>query len=192
MKRIFDTLISFLLCVIIAPVFILLFILIKLTSKGPAIFRQERIGKDAKTFRIYKFRTLSVEALKYEANPLDDDPRIKGFAKFVRLTGLDELPQLFNVLKGDMSLVGPRPCMPFEREELERAFGDLWQERSKLLPGITGLWQVSRKNIASVEDKVFYDSIYIRRHSLWLDGVILLKTAIIPLKIIFKYLNSKH
>ena len=162
---------------------------IKINSKGPAIFSQERIGRNDRSFRCYKFRTMYNDAEKrldtlLENNPeakeeweqywkLQDDPRITTIGSFLRKTSLDELPQLFNVLKGDMSLVGPRPVTKKEIDEY-------YKESAKLCfgvpPGITGLWQVSGRSNTNYNYRIALDLWYVRNWNLWLDIVILLKT----------------
>jgi len=167
---------------------------IKIDSKGPVIFKQKRLGKDGKPFMFYKFRSMYTDVddkihREYLKNLIKngkaaenggkegvykivDDPRITRVGRFIRKTSLDELPQLFNVLKGDMSLVGPRPGLPYEFEEYEE-----WhKERIKVLPGITGLWQVSGRNALTFEDMIVLDLYYIENMSPWFDLQIMLKT----------------
>lgn len=195
LKRFFDYSVSILLLPVIMPLIILFSIIIKLTSPGPVIFSQERIGKNGKTFRCYKFRTMHLDAdrrLKelLENDPkareewqktwkLKNDPRITPFGKFLRKTSLDEIPQIFNVLKREMSLIGPRPVV---REELERFYKENSTFYCMIPPGITGLWQVSGRSNTTYEERVSLDCWYVRNWSLWLDLVILLKT----IKIVFK------
>ncbi len=161
-------------------------ILIKLTSRGPILFRQERVGLD-RNFIFYKFRTMYANADKKHGElmrkhgimfKLENDPRITPLGKFLRKTSLDELPQFFNVLKGEMSLIGPRPPMP---EEV--ALYNKWQKkRLGVKPGITGLWQVSGRSEVSFNEWVKLDVYYIENWSLWLDCQILLKTIVVVLK----------
>lgn len=195
LKRTTDYIISILLLPFIIPLIVIFSILIRLTSKGPAIFTQERIGKNGRTFRCYKFRTMYVDAeerLKalLESNEklreewarnwkLRNDPRVTGIGRFLRKTSLDELPQIFNVLKGDMSLVGPRPVV---KDELERYYRESSAIYCLVPPGITGLWQVSGRSNTTYEGRVALDCWYVRNWSLWLDIVILLKTAKAVLK----------
>jgi len=164
-------------------------LMIKLDSKGPAIFSQERVGKKGRPFRCYKFRTMYENADSMLAGlladspdlrdrweqywKLDDDPRITRIGRFLRTTSLDELPQIFNVLKGEMSLVGPRPVTS---EEIEVHYRDQAQLCFSVPPGITGLWQVSGRNNISYAYRVGLDSWYVRNWNLWLDIVIILKT----------------
>lgn len=163
------------------PLQIPIAIIIKATSRGPIFFTQERVGRD-RNFRFYKFRSMYQDAdkrhkelIKQYGNmfKLKDDPRVTPIGKFLRKTSLDELPQFYNVLRGDMSLVGPRPPMPIEvarytREERKRVGG--------VKPGITGLWQVSGRSDISFDEWVKLDAYYIENWSLWLDIIIILKT----------------
>lgn len=193
-KRLFDYLAGLILFLFLIIPIIVISLLIKLTSKGPAVFRQERIGKNGTTFMCYKFRTMYIDAderlkeilEKYpEAKAewqkywkLKNDPRVTHIGKFLRKTSLDELPQIFNVLKGDMSLVGPRPYLPREQDALE----DFTEIIHSVPPGITGLWQVSGRSNKTYEERVALDCWYVRNWNLWLDIVILLKT----IKVVFK------
>ena len=189
-KRAVDVAGSALGLLLLAPVLLLLALAVKLTSRGPAIFAQDRCGRGGRTFRFYKFRTMvaDAEARKQELAHLNEvqgpafkltrDPRITPLGRLLRRTSLDELPQLWNVLKGDMSLVGPRPPT---REEVER-YSDRHAQRLSVIPGITGLWQVSgRSRIADFERWVDLDLEYIRSWSLWLDLRILVRTVVVVL-----------
>jgi len=195
MKKIFDLIVSFFLLVILAAPMLFIAALIRINSKGAAIFSQDRIGRKGRTFRCYKFRTMfsdageSFDAL-LEKNPeaqdewnnhrkLRNDPRVTTIGRFLRKTSLDELPQIFNVLKGDMSLVGPRPVTRMEidtyyREQAKLCFG--------VPPGVTGLWQVSGRSNTKYGNRIALDSWYVRNWNLWLDIVILLKTFRVVLK----------
>ena len=190
-KRLFDILLSFLMIVILSPLYLIISFLIKMTSKGPLIFKQERIGKDGKLFKMYKFRsmyTMEEEEdeerkklmLEYMQNEESDtagtkiinESRITWIGKFIRKTSLDEMPQLFNVLLGNMSLVGPRPCLPYEYENY-----DSWQRRRvKATPGCTGVWQVWGRSVVSFKDSIILDIYYLNNMSPWLDLQLLLKT----------------
>lgn len=184
-KSVFDFLVSFITITILSPVFIGIAAGIKLTSKGPIFFKQKRVGMRGRKFWVYKFRTMvtNAEDLKaslMEQNEMDGptfkmakDPRITGIGHFLRKTSLDELPQFFNVLLGDMSIVGPRPPVPTEVQEYER-----WQlRRLSMKPGITCIWQISpSRNDVSFEDWMRMDLEYIDNWSLRLDFVIILKT----------------
>lgn len=195
-KRISDMIISAISLLILAPVLLLISALIKFDSEGGVFFRQERVGMDGRKFLCYKFRTMRADADervhreayrrniegRREANAGDDekpvfgkvrnDPRVTNIGKFLRRSSLDELPQLFNVLKGDMSVVGPRPPIPYEVENYQ-----LWhRKRLDMKPGITGLWQVSGRNRLTFEEMVKTDLFYIENWSLWLDLKIILLT----------------
>ncbi|RJO61507.1 sugar transferase [candidate division WS5 bacterium] len=184
-KRIFDFIISTIVLIILAPIFLLVAVFIKITSEGSVLFKQERCSLYGRKFNFYKFRTMVVDAesrlkdiLKYnEMNgpvfKMSNDPRVTKIGKWLRKYSLDELPQLWNVFKGDMSLVGPRPPLPSEVEKY-----DNWQRRKlSMRPGITCLWQVSgRSEIADFNEWMKLDLEYIDNWSLWLDFKILLKT----------------
>jgi len=184
-KKIMDIFGSLLGIIILSPVMVLLGILIKTSSPGPIIFKQPRVGLRGRQFQLYKFRTMVVNAdeLKKELEDLNeadgpafkiaDDPRVTKIGKFLRKTGLDELPQLFNVLKGEMSLIGPRPPLPEETTQYER-----WQlRRLSVKPGLSCFWQVKPdRNSIKFEKWMELDLAYIDNWSLRLDFVILLKT----------------
>jgi len=143
-------------------------------SPGPAIFRQERVGRDGKIFQIQKFRTMYSDVERYAVAPMDgSDPRITPFGRFLRITSLDELPQIFNVLKGEMSLVGPRPEMPF----IVASYDEWQRRRLSVKPGITGLWQILGRKDLPMHENLQYDFYYIRNRSLAQDLSILLRTV---------------
>jgi exopolysaccharide biosynthesis polyprenyl glycosylphosphotransferase len=177
-KRIFDFVVSLILLLILIPVFIVIAIAIKIDSPGPVFFIQERVGKDGKIFKVIKFRTMYKDTPKFALSPRSQgDPRITKVGAFLRRWSLDELPQLINVLKGEMSLVGPRPEMPQIVAEYEP-----WQrERLKVKPGITGIWQILGRKDLPLEKNIQYDLIYVKNRSFLLDIIIILKT--IPLVI---------
>nr|WP_211176425.1 sugar transferase [Brasilonema sp. UFV-L1] len=191
-KRCFDLCCSIILLLILSPVYLLIALLIKLDSPGPIFFKQDRIGLHSKKFKIWKFRTMVADAEKMQKaletkNEIKDgvlfklknDPRITKIGKILRRYSLDELPQLFNVLLGQMSLVGPRPLPIRDVEKFQTAHFI----RQEVLPGITGLWQVSgRSNIDNFENTVKLDISYIENWSLWLDLKILLKTVQVVLR----------
>jgi exopolysaccharide biosynthesis polyprenyl glycosylphosphotransferase len=200
MKRTFDLIVSALAIALLLPVWLLIAVLIKLDSKGPVFFTQERVGMDGRLFLLYKFRTMKAGADselhreyqrafiagRAEANLGNDhkptykllaDPRITRIGKILRRTSLDEVPQLLNVLSGDMSLVGPRPPIPYEVEAYE-----LWhRKRLDMKPGLTGLWQVSGRNRLPFEEMVRLDLFYIENWSLLLDLKIILRTGFVML-----------
>ena len=185
-KRSVDFIGSIVLIVITSPLMILTAILVKLTSRGPILFRQERVGLEH-NFTFYKFRTMRAGAEKEHGKyikkygnmfKLANDPRMTPVGKFLRKTSLDELPQFFNSLKGDMSLIGPRPPMPEEVKKYTH-----WQRRRLgIKPGITGLWQVSGRSEVSFDEWVRLDAYYIENWSLWLDFQIFLKTIWVIIK----------
>ena len=180
-------------CVLIAfpsllPIMLLIAIVVKVGSKGPVLFKQERVGLLGKRFMIFKFRTMIagtgtavheayVTSLIETNGPMTKldahgDTRLIPFGRMLRAAGLDELPQLINVLRGEMSFVGPRPCLPSEYNR----YLPLQRERFRTLPGLTGLWQVSGKNRTTFNEMIDFDIQYIRMRSLWLDLKIMLKT----------------
>lgn len=183
-KRIFDFILSLIGIIILSPILLIVFIAIKLDSKGPAIFKQVRVGKDEKEFKIYKFRTMIVNAEKKRELELDpenldkfvfqskSDNRITKVGQFLRKTSLDELPQLFNVLIGNMSLVGPRPEIP----DVVKFYPESYKQRLKVVPGITGLAQVSGRGEIELGKTVGYDLTYIKKFSVLYDLKILFKT----------------
>lgn len=185
-KRLVDIVWSLLGLIVLLPIFLVVAVLIKLDDpKGPVIFKQARVGKDEKEFSMFKFRSMCSDAeekLKelLEHNEIEGamfkikgDPRITKVGKFIRKTSIDELPQLFNVLKGDMSLVGPRPPLPREVEE----YTDYDKQRLLVVPGCTGLWQVSGRNNLSFHQMVELDLKYIRENSIWKDIKLIFKTV---------------
>jgi exopolysaccharide biosynthesis polyprenyl glycosylphosphotransferase len=174
-KPIFDILVSVILLVMLSPILLIIVVLIKMNSKGPVIFKQDRVGKDGKVFEMYKFRTMDVDSNPYSVNPLDqNDPRITKIGKFLRKSSFDELPQLFNVLKGDMSIVGPRPEMPFIVEQ----YNENHRERLRVLPGVTGLWQLSGDRKKAIHENMDYDLYYMQNVSFFMDIAILIETLI--------------
>ncbi len=197
-KRTFDLIVAALTIAILLPVWVLIALLIKFDSRGPVFYTQERVGMDGRLFLLYKFRTMQAGADsqlhreyqrafiagRAEANvgnenkpayKLTSDPRITRVGKLLRRTSLDEVPQLLNVLAGDMSLVGPRPPIPYEVEAYE-----LWhRKRLDMKPGLTGLWQVSGRNRLPFEEMVRLDLFYIENWSLLLDLKIILRTGFV-------------
>lgn len=172
-KRTFDLFVSAFLLVILSPLFLFIALGIKISSRGPVFFVQERIGRYGAFFNIYKFRTMHVEAPAY-ANKLDHDrAMIFSFGRILRKSSLDELPQLMNVLRGQMSLVGPRPDMPY----IVKSYNPVQRERLLATPGITGLWQISADRNTPIHENIDYDLYYIYNQSFLLDLVILARTA---------------
>lgn len=181
LKRIFDIVSSVFILILISPILLLTALLVKLEDpKGSIIYKQERYGKNNKPFMIYKFRSM-IEGAESKTGPVlatENDNRITKVGKFMRATRLDELPQLFNVLKGDMSLVGPRPERGFFIKQLSKEIYH-YGYRNTVQPGITGYAQIMGKYSSEVHDKLRFDLYYIRNYSFWLDIVILLKTFIV-------------
>lgn len=201
-KRVIDCVLAAVALVVISPLMLLIALLVKRSSPGPVLFVQERLGRDGRPFRFYKFRSMahnSDDAIHRqfaamfingdkggcaetnegeEVFKLKRDPRITPIGGLLRKTSLDELPQLFNILKGEMSLVGPRPPIAYEIENYQP-----WHmERLKAVPGLTGLWQVSGRSSVSFEEMVRLDVRYINEWSPWLDLKIVLKTVPVVLK----------
>jgi len=178
-KRIMDILISSAALVLLAPLMILVTFLIKRDSPGSAIFRQERIGLNGKPFQIFKFRSMFIDAPKYAITPEDkQDKRVTRMGSFLRRSSLDELPQLINVFRGEMSIVGPRPEMPFIVEK----YSPIIRERLKVKPGITGMWQISADRAKQIHDNIDYDLYYIENFSPLLDIVIIIRTFFMAIK----------
>ncbi|MHC4122171.1 MAG: sugar transferase [Planctomycetota bacterium] len=199
LKDISDFFIAIILLILTSPIFLITAIAIKVTSKGPVIFKQIRVGKHKKSFILYKFRSMytgssseshrkyiqKIMTEKSEQNTqegviykLTYDPRVIPVGRFIRKTSIDELPQLFNVLKGDMSIVGPRPVIPYELEYYDRKMF----KRFCVKPGITGLWQVSGRSMTTYTRMVAIDIFYINHWSVWLDLKILFKTVLVVFK----------
>jgi lipopolysaccharide/colanic/teichoic acid biosynthesis glycosyltransferase len=193
-KRLMDIALSLSLIIVIAPLLALLWCLVRMTSTGPALFRQERLGRDSKPFTMLKLRTmyvdnddrihrdyitnmLSADHAGAEGNgglfKLDGDPRVTPLGMWLRKTSLDELPQLINVLRGEMSLVGPRPVLPWEAH----LFAERYRRRFAVKPGITGLWQVSGRSRLSMRSALELDVEYAIRRSITLDLMILIRTV---------------
>lgn len=161
-KRILDTTIACVMLVVISPILLIVAITVKLDSKGPAIFKQDRIGKDFKPFKMYKFRSMVVNAQNMGTGvyAFAGDPRITKVGRIIRKTSLDELPQLWNIIKGDMAFVGPRAPVVGHFPKWEE-LNDAYKRRFSILPGITGLAQVTGRNELPWDEKVYYDNIYI-------------------------------
>ncbi|MGH2586131.1 MAG: sugar transferase [Dehalococcoidia bacterium] len=183
-KRTFDVLVSVIALIMTAPIWIVVSLLLW-TSPGPIIFRQTRCGKDGRPFTCYKFRTMVEDAHERRAEFLHlnqasgpvfkawDDPRVTSIGRWLRRTSIDELPQLINVLRGEMSIVGPRPPLPEEVDEYSQ-----WQlQRLAVKPGLTCLWQISGRSLIGFEEWVALDLAYISRRSFWYDVTIVLRTV---------------
>ncbi len=173
-KGIFDRTFAALLLIPGLPLIAVLVVLVRLTSRGPGIFRQERVGKGGEVFTMFKLRSMWVDAEHCSGAiwAKDDDPRTTPIGNYLRKFHLDELPQLFNVLKGEMSLIGPRPVPIYEVEE----YLDWHRERLAALPGVSGLWQVKGRSMVTFEEMIEMDIEYIHNQSLLLDLKIILLT----------------
>ncbi|GFZ33944.1 exopolysaccharide biosynthesis protein [Clostridium zeae] len=191
MKRVFDFISALIGVVVLFPIFIILIALIKLDSEGPAVFGHKRIGKYGKSIKVYKFRTMVVNADEVFKNftkeqkeefainfKLENDPRITKIGSFLRKTSLDELPQLFNILVGNMSVVGPRPIV---EKEIEK-YGEWADKLFSVTPGLTGYWQANGRSDTTYEERVQMDMYYVDNKSLILDIKIVFKTFISVLR----------
>jgi exopolysaccharide biosynthesis polyprenyl glycosylphosphotransferase len=182
-KRLMDIMLALILLLVCFPVMLFLYVYIPINSKGKAIYSQERVGINGSVFKLLKFRSMLTDAEKITGPVLAsaNDPRITSIGKFIRLTRMDELPQLINVLLGQMSFVGPRP----EREFYVKQFQEqmpLYSERHTVKPGLTGFAQVMGKYSTTVEEKLKYDLMYINNYSLILDIRIIIKTLFVVIK----------
>ncbi len=191
-KRALDLIVTLPLLILLSPLLLAVAVAIKCTSRGPVLFRQPRIGLSEQPFTMFKFRSMVVNAPsddsalrkafhdelagiaqpENESFKLHDDPRVTRVGKLLRATSFDEITQLFNVVRGEMSLVGPRPALDWEHD----AFAPKYRRRTDVLPGITGLWQVSGRSRLSTPDMLELDLAYVDRTSLWLDIQILFRT----------------
>ena len=186
-KRLIDIICSFVGILVLSPLFIIIAIIIKFTSKGPVFFSQKRVGRNGKEFDMYKFRSMVVNAEELKEKlaaqnemsgpmfKMKDDPRVTKVGKFIRKTSIDELPQLWNILKGDMSLVGPRPSLPKEVAQFE----DWMYKRLEVKPGLTCYWQVSGRNNIDFEDWMKLDIRYVEEKNLWIDIKLICKTVFV-------------
>lgn len=179
-KNVFDRIVALLVLVLLSPLLIIIVVIIKITSKGPVIFKQKRVGKNLIEFNVYKFRSMIVNAENIGAGLYFDgenDPRITKIGKFIRKTSIDELPQFLNILRGDMSLIGPRPLLPITYQQMTST----QKSRSLIKPGITGLAQVNGRNNLSMRERIDKDLYYINHFSLLLD----IKIIFMTIKILF-------
>lgn len=186
-KRLIDIIISSLGLIILFPILLIVGIIIKLESKGPVFFSQKRVGLNGKEFNMFKFRSMVVNAeeLKQKLESknemsgpmfkMKDDPRVTKIGKFIRKTSIDELPQLLNVLKGEMSLVGPRPSLPNEVKEFE----DWMMKRLEVKPGLTCYWQVMGRNNIDFEEWMKLDIKYVNDRSIWIDIKLIFRTVFV-------------
>lgn len=182
LKRFFDILISTIALIVLSPFFLIIAILIKVDSKGPVFFVQERRTKNGRLFKMYKFRSMIVNAENMGSGLFnyENDPRVTKIGRFLRSSSLDELPQLLNVLKGDLSLVGPRPCVSYELGDFD-TLNKKYKKRFDVRGGITGLAQIKGRNENSWDEKVLYDNSYIdefKKKGIFLDIKILFGTVL--------------
>ncbi|WP_055069572.1 sugar transferase [Clostridium massiliamazoniense] len=191
MKRLFDIICATIGLIVFSPFYIIITIWVKLDSKGPAFFGHKRIGQDRKEISVYKFRSMVINAqevlenftpeqkAEFEKNfKLENDPRITKAGDFLRKTSLDELPQLINIIKGDMSIVGPRPIV---QKEIDK-YGEYADKLFSVKPGLTGYWQANGRSDTTYEERVQMDMYYIDNRSFWLDIKIIFQTAISVIK----------
>lgn len=203
-KRVLDLVLIVLLLPILLPALAVIAVFVRVSSPGPLLFRQTRIGRNGIPFICYKFRTMKLNACtdgherhltslitsNAPMHKLDHrgDSRIILGGRLLRSSGLDELPQLFNVVRGEMSIAGPRPCLPYEFA----LYSDRHKQRLAVLPGITGLWQVAGKNRTTFEEMIDLDLAYVRRLSFAQDLMILLRTVVVVVRQLSESLNSMH
>lgn len=179
-KRILDFILSLLAIIVLSPMLLIISLLIKMTSHGPVFFLQDRVGMNQKIFKIIKFRTMVVNAehigdgLKVKE---ENDPRITGIGKFLRKTSLDELPQLFNICKGDMSIIGPRPPVTYHPYRIGE-YDNFKRQRFNTKPGLTGLAQSEVRNSATWDERIEYDVQYVQNITFINDLKIILKTVL--------------
>lgn len=184
LKRAIDIFCSLIGLLVLIPILVLVAILVKIESKGPIIFSQDRVGKGGKVFKMYKFRSMLINAEELKEKLIDknerigpmfkikNDPRITKVGKFIRKTSIDELPQLVNILKGEMSIVGPRPSLRSEVDE----FDEWMLKRLNVKPGLTCYWQVSGRNEIEFEEWMKLDIKYVEERNILIDAILILKT----------------
>lgn len=185
-KRCFDVVVSALMLVLLSPVFLVVALLIHHEDHGPALYRHRRIGKGGQPFDCLKFRSMRIDSAEMmirftpeqraefaKYHKLKDDPRITRIGNFLRNSSLDELPQLWNILIGQMSFVGPRPITEVELEQYDPKQREKYES---VLPGLTGMWQASGRNNLTFKQRMYYDAYYVDHQSIWLDIKILFKT----------------
>lgn len=178
-KRTIDLIVSAFLMVLISPLLFMIAFIIRLDSPGPALFVQKRVGRNGELFKIYKFRSMYANTPRYDFSPHTSyDPRTTRIGRFIRQTSLDELPQLMNVFLGHMSLVGPRPEMPF----IVQQYTPAQRQRLEVIPGITGLWQLSADRASLIHENIQYDLYYIRNRGIFMDIAILIHTLFFAIR----------
>jgi lipopolysaccharide/colanic/teichoic acid biosynthesis glycosyltransferase len=174
LKRALDCAIALILLALLMPVLVLLAVIIKLESHGPALFRHSRVGRGGREFEMWKFRSMRAGSRRYERSPASNrDSRLTRVGRIIRRISLDEVPQLWNVLRGEMSLVGPRPEMAF----IVDRYNEVVRKRLSVKPGITGLWQISQCRAEPIHCNPQYDLYYINNHNVMLDIAIILRTV---------------
>ena len=174
MKRLFDFIVALIALILLSPLLVIVGALVRYDSSGPALFRQQRVGLDGKLFSLCKFRSMVVPSgddTPY--NTQQNDPRITRVGKFIRATSIDELPQLINIVKGEMSIVGPRPDLALMEKDYAP---EDWRLRISVRPGITGLAQINGRSNISYTDRLYYDLSYAKKHGFVLDMKIIMKT----------------
>jgi len=193
-KRYLDVIISLALLIIALPVLAAIAAVIKTTSRGPVLFRSKRLGWGGREFWCYKFRTMVPDAEQQllsrpdlqrqfsDGFKIKNDPRVTRLGAFLRKTSLDELPQLFNVLRGDMSLIGPRPILPPELTKRIDCYGSHGVQLLSVKPGLGGIWQVSGRSDTSYAERIAMDMDYVARRSIWLDLKLMFLTAIVVIR----------
>jgi lipopolysaccharide/colanic/teichoic acid biosynthesis glycosyltransferase len=203
-KRGIDVLGAVLLLILLLPLFIMIVVLIKIVSPGPVFFKQKRVGYQGKLFNCLKFRTMTINAdtsmheqyvCKFNCSEkpmakldMKNDSRIIPLGNLLRITALDELPQLINVLRGEMSLIGPRPCLPYEAKTYQ-----IWQrKRFHAMPGLTGFWQVNGKNRTTFKEMIRMDIRYVKQMSLWMDMKIFMATLPAVFSQVAEYMAVKR
>lgn len=179
-KRLFDLILSLLIFIFLFPFALLIALAVKIDSKGPVLFVQERVGLNGQPFKIYKFRTMVKNAVEIKGDFLveKEDNRITRVGRWLRKTSIDELPQLLNIIIGDMSIVGPRPTLKYQVEQ----YDDFQKRRLEVKPGVTGWAQVNGRNEISWPERIKFDVWYIDNRSFWLDMKIIAKTFVVWLK----------
>jgi lipopolysaccharide/colanic/teichoic acid biosynthesis glycosyltransferase len=178
-KRVFDVAVSTVMLLLLLPLWAAIALAIRLESDGPVFFTQDRIGKNGVPFCLYKFRSMRTDAPKYGFHPQSShDPRVTRVGRWLRRTSMDELPQFLNIFRGEMSLVGPRPEMPF----IVEGYSEEQRQRLQVTPGLTGLWQLSADRAFLIHENPQYDAYYIRHRNFFMDVALLLHTAMFAMR----------
>ena len=175
LKRFLDFVVSFLMLILLSPLLLLVSILIKIDSRGPIIFKQDRLGKNGKVFKIYKFRSMVINAEKHGVYEAKNDPRVTRVGRIIRKLSIDELPQLINIIKGDMSIIGPRPTLTYHPWPYEE-YNEFQKQRFNVRPGITGWAQINGRKEVEWNKRIELDVYYVKNLSFFLDLKIVFKT----------------